>query len=638
MRTTSGRCMPKNCRLLWSAAVVCLLSASALAQVTAADEIVANQNRVPAGKLENGVLSVQLELRSGAWRAEADDGPQLFVQAFGEVGHAAQIPGPMLRVPEGTTVHAIVTNKLKIKATVYGLNTRPSRADAGVDLGPGESHEFIFLAGAPGTYYYWARTTEVLKTATRTVVQPLRADAQMNGAFIVDPAAAAIADRVFVINTMFVAADPIHPGFEVLTINGKLYPYTEALEYTQGEHIRWRVINPGVSEHPMHLHGSFYDLLSLGDFESDTSYAPGDRQSVVTQNLGPGSTMMMEWMPGHAGRWLFHCHLLAHISTDERVPLFTWAGQKSSSPGTQRAQHDSMGMMNDMAGLVLVIDVKAAPSPPVQAPARAPRKIDLVIERNVADAKARTFYCSVRAGKKIVASEDKSVGAPIVLTRGEPVEITVVNHLDTPTTIHWHGLELDSYYDGVVGGGDGKQMTPAIQPGASFVARFTPNRAGTFIYHTHATDPTQLSGGVYGALIVLQPGESFDSEHDRLLLIGAREDDFYTTRVTLNGLEEFRPMEFRRGVKYRLRLINIAPNLKANVQLGDADHPATWRAIAKDGADLPSRLLKDQDATLHIVSGEVYDFEFQPDVAGVLPFQIENSLNKAKAVGKFVVQ
>src|SRR5579859_6557815 len=104
-------------RLFWRGAVVCLLSALALRQASAADEgeIVANQNRTAAGKIENGVLNIQLELRSGAWRPEAEDGPQLFVEAFGEAGHAAQIPGPMLRMTEGTTVHATVTNKLAMK-------------------------------------------------------------------------------------------------------------------------------------------------------------------------------------------------------------------------------------------------------------------------------------------------------------------------------------------------------------------------------------------------------------------------------------------------------------------------------------------------------------------------------------------
>jgi FtsP/CotA-like multicopper oxidase with cupredoxin domain len=624
--------MVRASRVLWLVVVVCLLSAFAVAQ---ADEIVANQNRVPAGKLENGVLNVDLELRSGTWHAEAEDGPPLFVQAFAEGGHGAQIPGPLLRMVEGTHVHATVTNKLKMKATVYGLSSRPSNGDAGLEIGPGESREYTFLAGAPGTYFYWARTTDIVKTATRTVVQPLRADAQMNGAFIVDPAGDVTADRVFVLNTMFVAADPLHPAVEVVSINGKSYPYTETLEASMGERIRWRVINPTVSEHPMHLHGSFYDVLSAGSFESDTAYASGERQAVVTQNMRPGSTMMMEWTPQHAGRWLFHCHLQLHISTEERVPLFKPVEAKPGS--AEQVHHDEMGAMNDMAGLVLMINVKAASPIAAQSSKGTVRKIDLVIERNAADAKVRTFSCSVREGKKIVASEDKSVGPPIVLTRGEPAEVTVVNHLDTPTTIHWHGLELDSYYDGVVGGGDGKQMTPAIPPGGSFVARFTPNRAGTFIYHTHAADASQLSGGVYGGLIVLDPGESYDMEHDRLMVIGARDNDFYTTRITLNGEEEFSPMRFHHGEKYRLRVINIAPNLGANVLLGSAAHPATWRAIAKDGANLPPRLVKVQDASLHIVSGEVYDFEFRPEVAGEMPFQIENNLSKTKGVGKIVV-
>jgi len=614
----------------------------ALAQVPDAGEIVANQNRIPGGKLENGVLNVKLELRSGAWRPEANDGPQLFVQAFGEAGRPPQIPGPMLRIPEGTTVHATVTNQLKMKATVYGLNTRPGDEKAGVEIPAGENREFTFAAGAPGTYYYWARTTEPLKDGDLILVQPLRADAHLNGAFIVDPTGPITADRVFVINVMFAAADVVHPGFEVVTINGKSYPYTEPLEYTAGDTIRWRVINPSISEHPMHLHGAFYQVLSLGSFETDTAYAGADRQSVVTQNLLPGSTMMMEWTPEHAGRWLFHCHFQFHVSTDERLPVFSRviASQydEPDAASETHAHHETMGAMNDMAGLVLMINVRAASSAPVSAPARMPRKIDLVIEPNASGGKSRTFSCSVREGKKIVASEDKSVGPPIFVTRGEPTEITVVNHLDAPTTIHWHGLELDAYYDGVVGGGAGDQVTPAIQPGASFVARFTPNRAGTFIYHTHAADPNQLSGGVYGGLIVLEPGESFDAEHDRLLVIGTRDTFFDAKRITINGSEAPNPMLFNRGTSYRLRLINMAPNLAANVQLGSKEHPATWRAVAKDGANVPSRLAKPGDALLHIASGETYDFEFQPNAPGEIPWQIENDDTKSKLVGKIVVQ
>jgi manganese oxidase len=170
------------------------------------------------------------------------------------------------------------------------------------------------------------------------------------------------------------------------------------------------------------------------------------------------------------------------------------------------------------------------------------------------------------------------------------------------------------------------------------VARFTPNHAGTFIYHTHASDPGQLSGGVYGALIVLDPGETFDAEHDKLLVMGTREADFFAKRITLNGLEDPKPILLSRGVKYRLRLINMAPDLVGNFQIGDKHSAAAWRAIAKDGATLSPRLAVTGDASLHIVSGETYDFEFQPDAAGEIPWQIENIVNHATVVGKFVVQ
>lgn len=634
--------MPKTSRTLCCSVVVCLLAALAFAQAPAVDQIVANQNRTPAGKLENGVLNVQLELRSGVWHPEAEDGPQLFVQAFGEAGNPAQIPGPLLRMPEGTTVHATVTNKMKIKATVYGLNTRPGDVqDAGIPLAAGESREVTFTAGAPGTYFYWARTSEPLKVGERIIPQPLHDDAQMNGAFIVDPVGPVVADRIFVINAMFVAADVLQDGFEVVTINGKSYPYTEPLEYTAGDSIRWRVLNPSISEHPMHLHGAFYKVLSLGDFATDTAYAPADRQLVVTQSLLRGRTMMMEWTPSHIGRWLFHCHFQFHISTDERIPMLTRAvpGHYGPPEPAAHAHHEAMGAMTDMAGLLLAINVKPAPaSAPVRAALRPAHKIDLVVEPNANTGKSPTFSCSVREGKKIVASEDKSVGPPIVVTRGEPTEITVVNHLKESTTIHWHGLELDSYYDGVVGGGVGNQVTPTVAPGGSFIARFTPNRAGTFIYHTHAEDPNQLSGGVYGALIVLEPGESFDAEHERLLVLGTREPAFTTKRLTVNGSEQPSPMLLTHGVKYRVRIIDMAPNLPANLQLGSKEHPATWRAIAKDGAVLPARLVKTGDATLHIASGETYDFEFQPDTPGEIPLQVVNAVNGAKLVGKIIVQ
>ncbi len=47
-------------------------------------EITANDNRLPAGRLHNGVLTIGLEVRTGIWYPEERDGPGLQVQAFAE--------------------------------------------------------------------------------------------------------------------------------------------------------------------------------------------------------------------------------------------------------------------------------------------------------------------------------------------------------------------------------------------------------------------------------------------------------------------------------------------------------------------------------------------------------------------------
>src|SRR5258708_33601964 len=81
-------------------------------------------------------------------------------------------------------------------------------------------------------------------------------------------------------------------------------------------------------------------------------------------------------------------------------------------------------------------------------------------------------------------------------------------------------MELESYYDVIAGwSGTPGHIALMIQPGASFIVTFTPPRAGTFIYHTHMDDVRQLSSGLYGPLIVLPPGKSFDPETDRVLVI-----------------------------------------------------------------------------------------------------------------------
>src|SRR5205085_7672534 len=133
-----------------------------------------------------------------------------------------------------------------------------------------------------------------------------------------------------------------------------------------------------------------------------------------------------------------------------------------------------------------------------------------------------------------------------------------INHLSESTAMHWHGIELDSYFDGVPGfGGQGDRIAPPIAPGGSFVARFTPPRAGTFIYHTHWHDDAQLAGGLYGALLVLEPGERYGPSTDHIVVIGFNgvHDSSDNEPFAINGRAQPRPLVFRAGMPNRLRLI-----------------------------------------------------------------------------------
>ena len=209
-----------------------------------------------------------------------------------------------------------------------------------------------------------------------------------------------------------------------------------------------------------------------------------------------------------------------------------------------------------------------------------------------------------------------SPGPTVVLRRGEPVEITLENELREATAVHWHGMELESYYDGVHGfSGIGPRQTPIIDAGGRFVVRFTPPHAGTFIYHTHLHDHRQLSSGLYGAMVVLEPGESFDPETDHVLVLGrsgltsgviAIPDS--STPAVLNG-ERSPRLVWSAGRRHRLRLINITPDDIFAVSLQAASLPAEWTPLAKDGATLPDEARLPVPARVTIAVGETYDFE-----------------------------
>jgi FtsP/CotA-like multicopper oxidase with cupredoxin domain len=220
-----------------------------------------------------------------------------------------------------------------------------------------------------------------------------------------------------------------------------------------------------------------------------------------------------------------------------------------------------------------------------------------------------------------VSKQVGAIGPPLVVTEGVRTAITVTNQSKFPTSVHWHGMEDDSYYDGIPGwDGTPHHRAPLIKPGESFVAYITPRRAGTFIYHTHWDDVRQLTGGLYGALLVLPPGESYNPATDKVFVLGRSGQNNSHDPLVLNGVPQPGVMVLLSGKAYRFRLINITPNDGAQVSLtafgGASNGPAMWRAIAKDGADLPPQQATLSEATVRLFVGETRDYDFAPTSPG----------------------
>lgn len=595
----------------WAALLACLVVPSSvtlprrpqLGPPSHPERIHSNANRAPAGRLRNGILTLHLELRTGLFRPHADDGPEVAVQAFGEPGRPLQIPGPLVRVREGTVIHATVRNTLPDSTLVlHGLLTRPGLVDDTVQVPPGATREVQFTAGQPGTYFYWGTTTGKRMEDDRWI------DSQLSGAFIVDPAnRVGSADRVFVIGLWLSPRDTAAglPEREFMVINGKSWPDTERLDYTVGDSVHWRWVNASASSHPMHLHGFYYDVGSRGNWVADTALPPAGHRLVVTETMPPGSTMAIAWSPARAGSWVFHCHFAFHVSSKQFM----------SPHGHDPAVHP-------MSGLVLGIRVRPQPNARPEEPtvAVSPRRLRLEA-REVPDPPDSAHLMSYALGS---GGSARIPGPVLLLERGRPASITVVNRLHEPTAVHWHGIELASYADGVPGwSGTPGRTFAAIAPGDSFTAEFTPPRAGSFMYHAHADELVQILGGLYGPLIVLEPGATLDTAVNRLVMVGAlsRNDSAYGV---VNGRLDPEPIELVAGRTYRIRAFNIG-DARTFLALRRPDSSlVAWRMIAKDGADLPAVQATERSEPLLTGPGETADFEFTPSAPADLVIDLNS--------------
>lgn len=171
---------------------------------------------------------------------------------------------------------------------------------------------------------------------------------------------------------------------------------------------------------------------------------------------------------------------------------------------------------------------------------------------------------------RLWAYDGQVPGPALRFRRGDRLEARLVNGLEQPTTIHWHGLRLPNAMDGVPG-----MTQPPVAPGGHFDYAFTLPDAGTFWYHPHANSLEQISRGLSGVLVVDEAAPPDIDAEDILVLddwrlteeaqihesFGNRHDMSHAGRlgnyITVNGLPEL-SRDYPSGARLRLRLVNTA--------------------------------------------------------------------------------
>jgi FtsP/CotA-like multicopper oxidase with cupredoxin domain len=342
-----------------------------------------------------------------------------------------------------------------------------------------------------------------------------------------------------------------------------------------------------------------------------------------TDFVAAGGTEMFSFVPTTPGNWIFHCHFAFHVDQDA-----TLVGSPRDSTEMEAMAHASHSTtQHSMRGLVLAMQVTPAPGHVAPSTANA-REIRLFVqsEPNRLPGAIPAIGFMMQRGDTVPPKDRVSLPAPVLeLERGKPVRIVVRNNLNEPTSVHWHGLEIESFPDGVpFWSGLGNRVYTQIAPSDSFVAEFVPPRSGTFPYHSHLNERHQMLAGMYGAIIVSDRPR--DLKHDHLILTGGGgaiiENGIESPYALVNGRRSPNPLRLTVGETHRLRFVTIHPDWEIKYTLRNDSTVARWRAVAKDGADLPPALATERPAFVVMGPGETSDFEFTATKPGAWRIEV----------------
>jgi manganese oxidase len=203
---------------------------------------------------------------------------------------------------------------------------------------------------------------------------------------------------------------------------------------------------------------------------------------------------------------------------------------------------------------------------------------------------------------------------------GDRVRIYVTNRLPAPTTVHWHGMLVPNGMDGV-----GGLNQKAIAPGETFLYDFVLKHAGTFMYHSHHDEMTQMALGMVGMFVVhpsVARGPRIDRDfaiqlHEWRIDPGAKRPnpnemtDFNVLTMNAKAFPGTEPLVVKKGERVRIRFGNLSAMDHHPIHL----HGYQFRITETDGGRIPESAQL-PETTVLVATGTTRTIEFEANEPG----------------------
>ncbi len=215
-------------------------------------------------------------------------------------------------------------------------------------------------------------------------------------------------------------------------------------------------------------------------------------------------------------------------------------------------------------------------------------------------------------------------GPTLEVAEGDRVRIYVTNKLPAATTVHWHGVFLPNGMDGV-----GGLTQPVIRPGETYRYEWTFKQHGTFMYHSHHDEMTQMALGLMGMIVVhpRKPSADYRVDHDVVMMLSEWLIPIGASRPNPNAMSEFNvltinarvfpgtaPIVCKQGDRIRIRIGNLSAMDHHAIHL----HGHYFRVTATDGGHVPDSA-QFPEGTVLVSVGSTRDIEFVADALGDWP-------------------